>query len=179
MYFTLWRQNKNTRILKLNWKASVVGKQIYRWRFHAWVHLSKVCPSGRGRRLVPGVWPKAWPSKNIELEIYLRTFCRNSNTINFNLVFHSSNSVGSPQMANFAPNETQRTCLGLPSLPYWVFLPRLPESVRADGWAHADVITEFSGINRFKADDNVYRFFRTIFRLAIPVFLRFTDVFCS
>ena len=46
-------------------------------------------------------------------------------------------------------NETRRTCLGLTSLPYWVFLPLHPESVRTVIQAYTDVITKFSGINRF------------------------------
>ena len=47
-------------------------------------------------------------------------------------------------------NETQRTYHGFLSLHCSVFLPLTPESVRAgDVWAYADVITKFSGIDRF------------------------------
>ena len=46
-------------------------------------------------------------------------------------------------------NETQRTTLGLSSLPYWIFLPLFPESVRTVVRAYAEAITKFSGIDRF------------------------------
>ena len=47
-------------------------------------------------------------------------------------------------------NETERTCLWLPSPPQWVFYPYCRSSVRPSGLrAYADVITKFSGIDRF------------------------------
>ena len=47
-------------------------------------------------------------------------------------------------------NETERTCLWLPSLPQWVFYPYCRSSVRPSGLrAYADIITKFSGIDRF------------------------------
>ena len=54
-----------------------------------------------------------------------------------------------PKMVILRQNETQRQCLGLPSLPCEVFLLLPPQSVRADGRTYVDVITKFSAIDRF------------------------------
>ena len=44
-------------------------------------------------------------------------------------------------------SHVKRRCLGLPSLPYWVFFHSYPQ--RVYGWAYADVRAKFSGIDSF------------------------------
>ena len=45
-------------------------------------------------------------------------------------------------------NETQRSYLGLPLLPYWGFYPYSQSLYGRTRYAHADVITKFSGMDR-------------------------------
>ena len=82
------------------------------------------------------------------LEIYLRKCCRKSDTRDFNLDFYSSKFA--PKMVNFAPKRNVTYMSGTAHFPTLLnFLPLLPESVRTVVRANADVITKFSGINRF------------------------------
>ena len=59
-------------------------------------------------------------AKRKAIEMYFQKFCRKSKARNFDLDFYSSISVElvALKWLILHKNETKRTCLGLPSLPY-------------------------------------------------------------
>ena len=65
-------------------------------------------------------------------------------------IFARPNLLVAPKMVNFAPKRNVTYMSGTAHFPILLsFLPLLPESVRTVVRAYADVITKFSGINRF------------------------------
>ena len=87
-------------------------------------------------------------AKSKALEIYFRTFCRKLNTKKLQSTVLLEQLRWLPlKWLILRQNETQRSYLGLPILPYWGFYPYSQSLYGRTRYAHADVITKFSGMN--------------------------------
>ena len=87
-------------------------------------------------------------AKSKALEIYFRTFCPKSNTKKLqSTVLLAQLRWLALKWLILRQNETQRSYLGLPILPYWGFYPYSQSLYGRTRYAHADVITKFSGMN--------------------------------
>ena len=88
-------------------------------------------------------------AKSKALEIYFRTFCRKSNTKKLQSRVLLEEMCWLPlKWLILCQNETQRSYLGLPLLPYWGFYPYSQSLYGRTRYSHADVITKFSGMDR-------------------------------
>ena len=96
----IYRLTNRYRFLSIDYSGCI--------RFHAFTcqnfYQGGGWGGGENTRLFLECEQKHDQAKSKALENHFWKFCRKSNTRNFR-----------------APNETQRQCLGLPSLPYWVF----------------------------------------------------------
>ena len=85
---------------------------------------AKFWPSGgRGDKVAPGAWPKAWSSKKQSLRIVCAIFCRQQSStkkINLDFSLEQLRWLLLKWLILFQ-KETQGTRLGFPSLQYWVF----------------------------------------------------------